>query len=150
MLRRALFSFTLLFAVTPLMAAMEGMTVLPSQHSVEQTTERLLTELEAKGMNVFDQVDHAAGARKADMQLEPTTVVLFGNPEIGTQLMHCSRSVAIDLPMKALIWEDDDGVWFAYNDAEYLNERHDLGECTDVLAKVERALEGFAKAATEG
>ena len=76
--------------------------------------------------------------------------LIFGNPKVGTPLMLCSQSVAIDLPQKALVWEDESGtVWLAYNDPQYLNQRHGLGDCAAVLEKVSGALGNFAKAATQ-
>jgi uncharacterized protein (DUF302 family) len=77
-------------------------------------------------------------------------VVIFGNPKVGTPLMQCAQSVAIDLPQKALVWEDSDGtVWLGYNDPDYLKQRHSIEGCDQVIEKVKGALAGFAKAATE-
>ena len=85
-------------------------------------------------MTVFTRVDHAAGAKKVDMSLEPTELVIFGNPKMGTALMKCGHSVAIDLPLKALIWEDGDGqTWLGYNDPAYLATRHKLEVCDKVM-----------------
>lgn len=83
------------------------------------------------------------------MSLPGTQVVIFGNPKVGTPLMKCNRTVAIDLPQKALIWEDGNGqVWLTYNDPHYLDSRHQLGACAKVIKKVSGALGKFAKAAT--
>ena len=121
---------------------------LRSAHDVTTTVERLQQHLQSKGMTVFAALDHAAGAAKVDMQLRPTQVVIFGNPAVGTPLMHCSQSVAIDLPQKMLVWEDAAGdVWLAYNDPEFLRWRHDIEGCDEVLAKVSNALSAFARAA---
>jgi len=101
-------------------------------------------------MNIFARIDHAAGAKKVDMTLEPTELVIFGNPKIGTALMNCGPSIAIDLPLKALIWQDADSqTWLGYNDPAYLTERHELEGCDKVIAKVAGALAAFSKAATE-
>ena len=102
-------------------------------------------------MNVFGRINHAAGAEKAGLTLAPTELVIFGNPKVGTPLMNCERTIAIDLPQKALIWEDEGGdVWLAYNDPAELAKRHDLKGCEAVIEKVAGALANFAKAATAG
>ncbi|MDH3714998.1 MAG: DUF302 domain-containing protein [Gammaproteobacteria bacterium] len=131
-------------------AAQSGLRNVQSKHDVAATADKLETVLRNKGMNVFARIDHAAGARKAGLELPPTELVIFGNPKVGTPLMQCSRSVAIDLPQKALIWQDDAGkVWLTYNDPGYLAQRHATGECNGVIKKVSGALANFAKAATE-
>lgn len=127
--------------------AADGMTTVESEHDLETTKERLLNALTEAGMNVFAEIDHSAGAQEAGMELAPTRLVMFGNPEVGTQLMQCGRSSAIDLPMKALIWEDDQTVYVGYNNADYLADRHDLENCDEVLQQVGNALEGFANQA---
>jgi uncharacterized protein (DUF302 family) len=129
--------------------ASEGMITLRSAYSVKQTTDRLDSLLRGKGMTVMKRIDHAAGAASVGKQLRPTELLIFGNPKIGTPLMQCNPEVAIDLPQKALIWEDDTGkVWLAYNDPNYLALRHDLRGCEEVLAKASAALAGFAAEAT--
>lgn len=130
-------------------AAQSGLRNVESKHDVATTADRLEAVLRDKGMNVFARIDHAAGARKAGKELPPTELLIFGNPNVGTPLMQCARSVAIDLPQKALIWRDADGkVWLTYNDPEYLAQRHGTGECNGVIKKVSGALANFAKAAT--
>ena len=95
------------------------------------------------------RIDHAAGAQKAGKTLAPTELVIFGNPKVGTPLMQCSHSIAIDLPQKALIWQDAAGkVWFSYNDPQYLALRHNTQGCDEVLKKVAMALGNFSKKAT--
>ena len=129
--------------------ASEGMITLKSAYSVKQTTDRLDSLLRSKGMTVMKRIDHAAGAASVGKQLRPTELLIFGNPKIGTPLMQCNPNVAIDLPQKALIWEDDSGqVWLAYNDPKYLALRHDLRGCEEVLDRVSTALGNFAAAAT--
>lgn len=126
----------------------QGMVVSQSEHSVSDTADQLVSALESKGMTVFKRVDHSEGAKGAGLELRPTEVVIFGNPKVGTPLMQCSQSVAIDLPQKMLIWQDEAGdVWLAYNDPGYLAERHNIEGCDEVLAKVSTALENFAAAA---
>ena len=89
------------------------------------------------------------GAQKVGKKLRPTEVIIFGNPNVGAPLMQCSQSVAIDLPQKALISEDEAGqVWLSYNDPKYLEKRHGIKECVEVIKKIENALSNFANAAT--
>nr|WP_244943798.1 DUF302 domain-containing protein [Vibrio algivorus] len=127
-----------------------GLVQLQSQHSVQETSDKLVNALNSKGMTVFAQVDHAAGAKKVDIELRPTQVIIFGNPKVGSPLMICQQSVAIDLPQKALISEDESGkVWLTYNDPKYLASRHQIQGCDEVLDKVSNALANFAKAATQ-
>lgn len=127
-----------------------GLIQVQSQHSVQETSDKLVKVLNSKGMTVFAQVDHAAGAKKVDIELRPTQVIIFGNPKVGSPLMVCQQSVAIDLPQKALISEDENGkVWLTYNDPKYLASRHQIQGCDEVLNKVSNALANFAKAATQ-
>lgn len=129
--------------------ASEGMISVKSAHSVAMTADRLENILQAKGMTVFKRINHAAGAASAGMELRPTELVIFGNPKVGTPLMQCSHSIAIDLPQKALIWEDAGGqVWFSYNDPQFLALRHNTRGCDAVLQKVAGALANFARAAS--
>lgn len=126
-----------------------GIVSVQSSHDVKTTTDRLVAALEGKGMTVFARIDHAAGAAKVGAELPPTELVVFGNPKVGTPLMKCDRSVAIDLPQKALIREEDGKVWLSYNNPDYLAQRHDLSGCAAVLDKVRMALGNFANAATQ-
>ena len=98
-----------------------------SKHSVEQTVERLTALLHAKGVTVFALVDHSGEAAKVGMKMPPTKLLIFGNPKAGTPLMLAAPSVAIDLPLKILVWEDAQGrTWLSYNSPAYLKERHGL------------------------
>lgn len=127
-----------------------GIVSVKSSHDVKTTADRLEAALKSKGMTVFARIDHAAGAMKAGANLAPTELVIFGNPKVGTPLMMCDRAVAIDLPQKALIWEEDGGdVWLSYNAPDYLAQRHDLAGCGEVVGKIRNALANFAKAATQ-
>ena len=129
--------------------AAEGTITVKSAHDVHATADRLQQALEAKGMTLFARIDHAEGAKKVGKDLRPTELVIFGNPKVGTPLMQCGQSVAIDLPQKALVWEDADGqVWFTYNSPAYLQRRHAIEGCEQVLDKIDKALGNFAKAAT--
>lgn len=135
--------------VSASVSAADGLVTMQSAHSVNDTVDKLESVLKSKGMNIFGRVNHAAGAEKAGMELRPTQVLIFGNPKVGTPLMKCAQSVAIDLPQKALVWEDEAGeVWLAYNDPAYLAERHKISGCDEVLKKISGALNNFATAAT--
>ncbi|MEO1348251.1 MAG: DUF302 domain-containing protein [Cyanobacteria bacterium J06635_15] len=126
----------------------QGLIILESPYSVEETATRLQTLLGNNGITVFAEIDHAAGAAGVDLTLLPTQVIIFGNPLVGTPLMQCSQSVAIDLPQKALIWQDDVGqVYLGYNDPRYLAERHNLVDCEEAIARVEGALGRIGQAA---
>lgn len=147
---RTIASLFILLALVSASFADSGLVSVKSSHSVKDTTDRLVKTLETKGMTVFNRINHAEGAKKAGSTLPPTELVIFGNPKVGTPLMVCSRSVAIDLPQKALIWEDAQGeVWLYYNNPTYLAERHDITGCQEVLKKVAGALKNFAAAATK-
>jgi uncharacterized protein (DUF302 family) len=107
----------------------DGIIDKPGNHSVDETAEKLQAILRAKGIALFALVDHSGEAAKAGMKMRPTKLLIFGNPKAGTPLMQASPSVAIDLPLKILIWEDAAGkVWVSYNSPTYLRERHHLPE----------------------
>jgi uncharacterized protein (DUF302 family) len=98
-----------------------------SNHSVDQTVEKLKNILQAKGVALFALVDHSGEAEKVGMKMRPTKLLIFGNPKAGTPLMLAAPTIAIDLPLKILIWEDAHGkVWVSYNSPAYLQERHGL------------------------
>jgi uncharacterized protein (DUF302 family) len=104
-----------------------GIVNQPSHHSVDETLAKLQAILQAKGVAVFALVDHSGEAAKVGMKMRPTKLLIFGNPKAGTPLMLAAPGIAIDLPLKILIWEDDQGkVWVSYNTPEYLAERHHL------------------------
>ena len=108
--------------------AADGLISLPSRHSAGETMQRLLAALAARDMTVFARVDHTANAAAAGVPLRPTEVVLFGNPKGGTALMQDQQTAGIDLPLKALVWEDAAGkTWLSYNDPTWLTQRHALG-----------------------
>jgi uncharacterized protein (DUF302 family) len=102
-----------------------GIVTITSHHSVDGTVEKLQQVLEERGVKLFALVDHSGEAAKAGMQMRPTKLLIFGNPKAGTPLMIASPSLAIDLPIKILVWEDSAGkVWISYNDPAYLQARH--------------------------
>jgi len=104
-----------------------GIVSEPSSRSVDQTVDRLEATLQAKGIPLFALVDHSGEAAKVGMSMRPTKLLIFGNPKAGTPLMVAAPSSAIDLPLKILVWEDDQGkVWISYNSPQYLQRRHGL------------------------
>ena len=126
-----------------------GIISIRSSHDVKTTVDRLENILREKGMTVFTRINHAEAAQKIGKKLRPTELIIFGNPKVGTPLMQCGQSVALDLPQKALIWQDEAGqVWLSYNDPKYLANRHSIEECGEVIKKIEKALGNFARMAT--
>jgi uncharacterized protein (DUF302 family) len=148
-MRQLLLTLVSLFFFVSLAFADNGLISIKSSHDVQRTADRLENTLRGKGMTVFIRINHAEGAQKVGKKLRPTELLIFGNPKVGTPLIQCSQSVAIDLPQKALIWEDEAGhVWLSYNDPRYLAMRHGITECVNVIKKIEKALSNFAHAAT--
>ena len=126
-----------------------GMVSMKSAHSVKDTLDRLEALVTDKGMVVFARIDHAAGAEKVGLELRPTAQLIFGNPKVGTPFMQCSQTVAIDLPQKALAWQDAEGqVWLSYNDPQYLAKRHGAQGCGEVIEQISQALGNLSKAVT--
>ena len=134
-----------LFASIQVIAA-DGLVAVKSPLKAKVTMDRFESVVKEKGMNVFARVDHAAGAMKVGKTLRPTEVLIFGNPIGGTPLMECAQSAGIDLPLKALVWEDAAGqTWIGYNDPEYLAKRHEATQCA-VVPNISKALAGFVQA----
>lgn len=105
----------------------KGIIDIPSNHSVDQTVEAFKGILQSKGVALFALIDHSGEAEKVGMKMPPTKLFIFGSPKAGTPLMLAAPSIAIDLPLKILIWEDTHGkVWISYNSPVYLQERHGL------------------------
>ncbi len=104
-----------------------GMIHLRSHYSVRETLQRLESVLHAHGLTIFGRVDHSGEAEKAGLKMRPTQLLIFGSPKAGTPMMVASPTLAIDLPLKALAWEDAAGaVWLSYNSPDYLKQRHDV------------------------
>jgi uncharacterized protein (DUF302 family) len=139
-----------MFLVPAAGQATDGVVVKKSNYSVGETIDRLAAILGEKGLTVFARIDHEAGASKASLELRPTTVLIFGNPKLGTPLMQAAPTVAIDLPQKALAYEDAAGdVYLLYNDPAYLAARHGIAGRDAVLKKIAGALDTFTNAAVE-
>ena len=108
--------------------AADGLIKVQSSHGPAETMARLVTEIQAKGLTVFARIDHASGAKEVGLSLRPTELVIFGNAKGGTPLMQSNQEIGIDLPLKALVWQDASGTsWISYNDPAWLAKRHGLG-----------------------
>ncbi len=128
----------------------DGLATVRSAHDVVETLGRLEAALASRGIHVFARIDHAAGAREVGLALRPTVVLLFGNPRAGTPLMQSNQTVGVDLPLKAIIWEDEAGrCWLTYNRPEYLAARHGVADRAEAVAALAAGLEALAHAATE-
>lgn len=139
-------AFVLGLLVSSTVFAVDGFVAKKSPYSAEETMDRLERIVTERGLNVFARIDHAAGAASVGASLRPTELLIFGNPKGGIPFMVCAQSVGIDLPLKALVWEDADGqVWLGYNDPVYIAERHGVSECA-VAPKLSEALSGIAAA----
>jgi uncharacterized protein (DUF302 family) len=142
---------TLLVAppVTAQTDAANGLVSVASPYSVEETVSRLQTALDENGLITVATINHAANAEGVGLDLRPTQLIIFGNPNIGTQLMQSNQTIGIDLPQKFLVWEDADGqVSITYNDPQYLAERHGITDRDEVIGRVATALENLTNAAT--
>ena len=125
----------------------DGLIAVKSPRNAKDTMNRLEDIVKHRGLNVFARIDHAAGAAKVGKTLRPTEVLVFGNPQGGTPMMECAQSAGIDLPLKALVWEDASAqVWLGYNDPAWLAQRHGVPQCP-VVPNLQKALSGIADAA---
>lgn len=129
--------------------AIDGLTTLRSNHGPKDTMDRLEAAVTTRGMTSFARIDHAAGASGAGLSLRPTELLIFGNAKAGTLLMQAAQSIGIDLPLKALVWQDASGdTWLSYNDPAWLAQRHGLGgETQPQVAMMAAALAAVAQAA---
>ena len=151
MKRLFLITFLAFFLSAVSAHAAEGMLNVPSDFTVEETANRMEHILKEKGMTVFKRIKHSDGAHKVGIELRDTELIIFGNPKVGSPLMKCRQSVAIDLPQKALIWQDGDAkTWISYNDPRYIEKRHNIVGCEQVIAKIEKALKNIITTASTG
>ena len=147
---KRLFLLCLCLVLTAQGALARDLTVRPSKFSVTETIDRLTAALKEKGIVPAARIDHAAAAKLAGLELKPTQVLLFGNPKLGTPLMKSDRHIAIDLPMRVLAWEDDQGkVRVGYVSSQTLQSRYKVSDQIEPLQALSRALDAFVKAATE-
>ena len=145
-----LFSLLAAWVLAGAVHAADGMIEIKSANNVKETINKLEATAKGRGLIIFARIDHAAGAQKIGKTLRPTELIIFGNPQGGTPLMECAQSAGIDLPLKALAWEDATGqTWLGYNDPQYLATRHGARECAPVVAGLRKALAGLAAEATQ-
>ncbi|MGI9370963.1 MAG: DUF302 domain-containing protein [Hyphomicrobiales bacterium] len=137
----------LIFMAVPALAN-DDLVVKKSPHSVAMTLDKLTKVFESKGITIFARVDHAAGAKKVGAELRPTELLIFGNPKLGTPLMNADQKIGLDLPLKALAWQDADGtVWLAYTKPDALKTRHNIEGRDEVFMKMTGALNKLTDAA---
>ncbi len=149
-LNTALLAFTISFINISFADNSNGIVRVKSNHNVSTTINKLETALKNKGMTIFKRVPHSSSAAKVGLELRDTELLIFGNPKIGSLLMQCQQSAALDLPMKALAYEDEQGqVWLSYNDPKFIADRHDIKNCKKVISKMTKALANFSKTATQ-
>jgi uncharacterized protein (DUF302 family) len=151
-MRGRIFALTTVMCLWGMQAmAADGLMTIRSSHGPKDTMDRLEAEVRAKGLTVFARIDHAAGAAAVGLSLRPTELLLFGNAKGGTPLMQSIQSIGIDLPLKALVWQDGAGnTWLSYNDPSWLAKRHGLGDEVDAtVTALAAALDALARAATK-
>ena len=130
--------------------AESGLVNVASAFSVEETADRFASAAESAGLKIFARIDHAAGAAKVGQTLRPTQLIIFGSPNVGTALMTSDQRIGIDLPLKALAWQDAEGeVWLSYNSPDHLFGRFSIENREPVKQKIGGALATFAQAATQ-
>jgi len=126
----------------------DGLVTISSPYKVTETSDRLENIIKDKGLTLFTRIDHSANALKAGKELSPTQLLIFGNPKAGTPLMNCSATTAIDLPQKILVVENEaQETQVIYNSPQYLQQRHDIQGCDEVLTKVSGILQGITETA---
>lgn len=127
----------------------DGLTTIASKYDPAESIKRLEAAIKKKGMAVFGRVDHAAGAKEVGMELRPTVVVIFGSAKAGTPIMQADQTVGIDLPLKALVWQDAAGeTWISYNDPEWIAKRHGLGDgLKPIIGRMQEVIAAVAQEA---
>jgi len=149
--RSTIFALTALMCLWGVQAmAADGLKTIRSSHGPKDTMNSLEAAVKAKGMTVFARIDHAAGAAEVGLSLRPTELLIFGNAKGGTPLMQSIQTIGIDLPLKALVWQDASGsTWLSYNDPSWLAKRHGLGdEVEAAVSAMAAALSAVATTAT--
>lgn len=144
-------ALTALFATSAMANDVDGLIKQKSMHSVAVTLDRLENLVKKKGITIAARWKHSAKAKKVNIEMRDTELLIFGNPKLGSHLMTSQQTAAIDLPLKAIAWKDADGqVWLAYNDPAYIAKRHGISDRDEVLKKMSEALAGLtAKAAAK-
>jgi|SRR5690242_161045 uncharacterized protein (DUF302 family) len=130
---------------------MNGLITTQSKYSVKETIDRVASIVQSKGLTVFARIDHGDNAAKQGLQLRPTELIIFGNPKAGTVLMQDKQTSGIDLPVKALAWQDEEGkVWLTYNDTNWIANRHGLSEkSASVIKAIEEGMALVTNGATK-
>jgi uncharacterized protein (DUF302 family) len=129
---------------------MEGLTSIRSTFGPKETMDRLEAEIRGQGMTVFARIDHSAGATEVGLTLPPTELIIFGNARGGTPLMQSAQTVGIDLPLKALVWEDTAGTtWLSYNEPGWIAQRHSVANAEQVVSKMAAALSAISRRAAD-
>jgi uncharacterized protein (DUF302 family) len=129
---------------------MEGLTSIRSRFDPKETMDRLEAEIRARGMTIFAQIDHAAGAAGVGLTLAPTELIIFGNARAGTPLLQSAQTVGIDLPLKMLVWQDTAGeTWLSYNDPVWIAQRHSIVNAEPVVSKMAAALSAITRAVVD-
>jgi uncharacterized protein (DUF302 family) len=131
-----------------LLGTKEGLTTIPSRFGPKETMDRLETEVRTNGMEVFARIDHAAGAAEVALTLRPTELIIFGSARGGTPLMQSAQTIGIDLPLKALVWQDAAGkTWISYNEPKWIAQRHGVTEAEPIVNKLADLLSAISTAA---
>jgi uncharacterized protein (DUF302 family) len=126
----------------------EGLTCIQSVFGAKETLDRLETEIRSKGLTIFAEIDHAAGAVEVGLTLRPTSLMIFGNARGGTPLMQAAQTAGIDLPLKILVWEDIAGkTWLSYNEPSWIAHRHGVSGKADLIDKLRATLAAIANVA---
>ena len=129
-------------------AIVKGLTTVPSHFAPKETMDRVETEIGERGMNVFARIDHAAAAAEVGLTLRPTELIIFGNARGGTPLMQSVQTVGIDLPLKALVWQDAAGkTWISYNEPFWIAQRHGVSDAPPVVNKMADLLSAILRKA---
>src|SRR6266487_4385405 len=129
---------------------MEGLTSIRSTFGPKETMDRLEAEIRAHQMKVFARIDHAAGAAEAGLELRPTELIIFGNARGGTPLMQSVQTIGIDLPLKALVWQDAKGkTWLSYNEPSWIAQRHGVTNAESAVSKMTVALSAISREAAD-
>jgi len=144
-----LFVLIFLFTLPNAYAEENGLISIKSKFSVTHTADRFIGVIKKKGLTLFKHVKHSESAKKVGLEMQPTELVIFGNPKLGSPLMKCAPTFAIDLPQKMLIWQDkNQQTWLTYNNPVYIADRHSLAaDCRGNLHKIAGALAKFTKIA---
>jgi len=144
MITRGLIIALLVLMLMPGIALADGLISKRSPHSVAVTLDRLVAALESRGITIVTRWSHDAGAARVGLELRPTELLIFGNPALGTHFFTSAQTAGIDLPMKALAWEDGEGrVWLTYNDPGYIARRHGIDDRDEIVDKMRNALDAL-------